>query len=174
MQEIRNLRVICLYSEAGCRWEGNFHDYLQHKEICDVVVDLPSYKRGNVCPFHSFSPLVQSCSDQQEDGHCCASAHIRPYELKDHKNLPHSGREQCPISPLTPPSAESYMEDCYQHERHLHMQESDHSVVEYSHLSMMANYRQLMTQREIVPVPASDHGVDEAVIIMNTQELNIQ
>ena len=75
---------------------------------------------------------------------------------------------------LTLPDTESYMEDCYQYERHLHMQESDHSVVEYSHLLMLANCRQLLTQREIVPVPASDHGVDEAVIIMNTQELNVQ
>ena len=134
--------MICPHSEAGCRWQGKFHDYHQHKENCDAVVDLPSYKRGNVRPFHSIH-------EQQEDiGHCSAS--------------------------LTLPDTESYMEDCYQHERHLHMQESDHSVVEYSHLSMMANYRQLMTQREIVPVPASDHGVDEAVIIMNTQELNIQ
>ena len=123
--------------------------------------------------FHSFSP-VQSFNEKQEDDHCSASAHVRPYELEDHKNSPHSGREQCPIGSLTPPSIESYMEDCYQHERHLHMQESDHSVVEYSHLSMMANCRQLLTQREIVPVPASDHEVDEAVIVMNTQELNVQ
>ena len=158
--------MICPHFEAGCRWEGKFHDYHQHKENCDAVVDLPSYKRGNVHPFHSVH-------EQQEDDHCCASAHIRPYELKDHKNLPHSGREQCPISPLTPPSAESYMEDCYQHERHLHMQESDHSVVEYSHFSMMANCHQLLTQRDIMPVPASGHEVD-MVIVMNTQELNVQ
>ena len=124
--------------------------------------------------FYSFSP-VQSSSEQQKDGHvhCCASAHVRPYELEDHKKSPHSGREQCPISPLTPPSTESYMEDCYQHEHHLHMQESDHSVVEYSHLTMMDNCRQLLTQREIVPVPASDHEVHMA-IVMNTQELNVQ
>ena len=162
--------MICPHSEAGCRWEGNFHDYLQHKEICDAVVDLPSYKRGNVRLFHS----VQSFSEQQEDGCYGASEHVRPYELEDRKNSPHSWREQCPISPLTPPSTESYMQDCYQHERHLHMQESDHSVLEYSHLSMMANCRQLLTQREIMPVPASDHEVDEAVIIMNTQELNVR
>ena len=122
--------------------------------------------------FHS----VQSFSEQQEDGCCGASAHVRPYELEDRKKSPHSGREQCPISSLTSPSTESYMEDCYQHERHLHMQESDHSVVECSHLSMMANCHQLLTHRsrEIMPVPASDHGVDEAVIVMNTQELNVR
>ena len=114
---------------------------------------------------------LQSFGEQQEDDCCGASEHVRPYELEDRKNSSHSGI--CPISPLTPPSAESYMEDCYQHERHLHMQESDHSVVEYSHLSMMANCRQLLTQREIMPVPASDHEVDMAIII-NTQELNIQ
>ena len=166
--------MICPHSEAGCRWEGKFHDYLQHKEICDAIVDLPPYKHGNVHLFHSFSP-VQSFSEQQEDGHCCASVHVRPYELEDHKKSPHSGREQCPISPPTPPSTESFimMEDCYQHERHLHMQESDHSVVEYSHLSMMDNYRQLLTQREIVPEPSSHHEVHMA-IVMNTQELNVQ
>ena len=117
--------------------------------------------------------LFHSVCEQQEDGHCSASEYVRPYELEDCKNSSHSGREQCPISPLIPPSIESYMEDCYQYERHLHMQESDHSVVEYSHLSMMANCRQLLTQREIVPVSASDHGVDMA-IVMNTQELNVQ
>ena len=154
--------MICPHFEAGCRWEGKLHDYHQHKENCDAVVDLPSFKCGNVHPFCSIR-------EQQENDHCSASAHVRPYELEDCKNLPHSGREQCPISSLTPPSTE----DCYQHEHHLHMQESDHSVVEYSHLTMMANYRQLLTQREIVPVPASDHEVDMA-IVMNTQELNVQ
>ena len=141
-KKTRNLHVFCPHFEAGCRWEGKLHNYLQHKENCDAVVDLPSYKRGNVRLFHSIH-------EQQEDGHCSAS--------------------------LTLPDTESYMEDCYQHERHLHMQESDHSVVEYySHLSMMANCRQILTQREIMSVSASDHGVDEAVIIINTQELNIQ
>ena len=37
----------------------------------------------------------------------------------------------------------------------------------------MDNCRQLSTQREIVPVPASDHEVHMA-IVMNTQELNVQ
>ena len=121
--------------------------------------------------FHS----IREQQLEEDFGYCGASAHVRPYELEDRKNSPHSGREQCPIRSLTPPSTESYMEDCYQHERHLHMQESDHSVVEYSHLMMMANCRQLLTQREIVPVSASDHaiGVDMA-IVMNTQELNVQ
>jgi hypothetical protein len=54
------------------------------------------------------------------------------------------------------------------------MQESDHSSVEYSHLSMMANCHQLLTQREIVPVPASYHEVDREVIVVNTREYNIQ
>ena len=66
------------------------------------------------------------------------------------------------------------MEDSCERERHLHMQESNYSGVEYNHLSMILNCHQLL-RREIVPVPASDHEVVKTVV-MNSQKMehNVQ
>ena len=117
------------------------------------------------------------CDYHQHKENCDAVVDLPLYKRGNMRPF-HSIHEQqedigyCGAS-LTLPDTESYMEDCYQHECHLHMQESDHSVVEYSHLTMMTNCGQLLTQREIMPVPASDHEADME-IIMNTQELNIQ
>ena len=122
-------------------------------------------------PFYS----IQSSDEQQDNSHyyCCVSAHVQPYEQEDHQKLQYSEEEQHPGNngSLSSPNTESYMENRYEHERHLHMQESHHSIAEHSHLSMIINSWQLL-RREIVPMPASDHEVDMRVV-MNTQEFTV-
>ena len=125
-------------------------------------------------PFHhvtsfSESPATQSFEKQQKDGHCvkcCAS--VQPCELEDHQKsclLWPEGQQCLAIGPLSSLN-ESYMEDRYEHERHLHMQESDPDAG-YNHLSMIASCHQLL-KGEVMPVQASDHEVDRT-IVMNTQ-----
>ena len=123
-----------------------------------------------MCAFHSvasYSPLPPFADEQQADNHCnsCASAQL--VELQDGQKLSESQR--CPVSSLRS-QTESYMEDCYEHERHLHMQESDrNSSAEYA---VITNCRQLL-KGEILPVPASDHDVDR-IVVMNAQDHVVQ
>ena len=169
-QEISNLQVTCPYFEAGCRWEGKFHEYHQHKENCDTQFDLPSYKNGDMHSFHciafSESPATQSFEKQQKDSHrdkCCVSVQL--CELEDHRKsclLWPEGQQCSAIGPLSSPN-ESYMEDRYEHEQHLHMQESDPDTG-YNHL---ASCHQLL-KGEVMPVQASDHEVGR-IIVINTQ-----
>ena len=117
-------------------------------------------------PFHSvasFSP-TQSFDEQQDDSHCCASVQLD--ELKDHQKsyLLQSERQWYPVGSLSSPN-KSYMEDCYEHERHLHVQESDYSGAEYNHHSMITNNCHQLLKRELMPVPSSDYEVDKTIVM---------
>ena len=37
-KEIKNLVIICPFSEMGCNWEGKFEEYQRHVEVCDFVL----------------------------------------------------------------------------------------------------------------------------------------
>ena len=174
-----NLQVICPFFEAGCRWEGRFHEYHQHKENCDTQFDLPSYKNGDVHPFHCMASFAtsptQSFDEHQEDDHCdkfCTS--VRQCKPKDDRKscLLQPEGQQGPVGPLSSPN-ESHMEDRYEHEWHLHMQESD-SGAEYNHLSMIVTDCCQLLKREIIPVQASAHDVHKTIVVNTQMERIVQ
>ena len=119
-REISSLPVTCAYTEAGCTWNGKFHEYQQHKDNCDSIVDLPSCKIGDLRPFYStvsFSPT----RSLEIDGQC----------------------------PLEPPGCHNAYDSNIDNFEPEHC-EQQLKEGESSHLLMIANCSQLLGSRKIV------------------------
>ena len=100
---------------------------------------------------------------QQQDRQCdICCAPVRFCELKSHREscLLQSVGQQCPLNLLGCPN------DCYMDSDELKQHLKDNN---YSHLSMLVNCIQLL-EREITPVSALHHGVDEST---KTRESNM-
>ena len=91
-REISSLPVTCAFTEAGCTWKGKFHEYQQHKDNCDIIIDLPSCKKGDLRPFYSTASLSPTQS-LEINGQCplkppgCPNAYdsnIDNFEPKQH------------------------------------------------------------------------------------------
>ena len=158
--------MICPFSEAGCDWEGCWHEYQQHIDNCDIIINLPSTRRSDVRPFYytlSFSP-TSSLNGQQQSIECDKCHVSVPLsELNEHREtcLLQSEGQLCPLNTLGCPN-ESYM-DSYELKQHLR-------VSEVNHLSMIVNRIQLL-KRKVTLGPVTQlphHEVDEN---MNTEEL---
>ena len=42
-REINNLKVMCLYSEAGCNWEGKYEHFYHHIDMCEFATTTCSH-----------------------------------------------------------------------------------------------------------------------------------
>ena len=47
-REILNLQVVCVYSKAGCNWEGKFREFEKHIKKCDFATSSCEYCHENI------------------------------------------------------------------------------------------------------------------------------
>ena len=85
-REIKNLIVICPFSEAGCNWEGNFEKYHVHIQVCEFKSALRSSIQHFTASYgQAIDDLVQCDSKiatkkQKNDNNMIAREMGQPWE----------------------------------------------------------------------------------------------